>query len=258
MTNYQSNEERTAEYLKRFDREKTLKYLIGESRPVIFDVGANVGSTVDELKAWWPEAVIHCFEPQAECWPDLEQRVARFPVGEVILNRFAAGNTSTDAATFYSHDVTSGQSGFNKINLNSRDSIQLQRMNAAGPQAVHEYEKDLNHERTVKIVRLDDYMRAHAIEHVHLLKIDTQGHEPEVLDGSGARLKDVDVVVTELMFYDYYERSLSFSDIERMLHPAGFRLYDISHISKNPMNGRTDWVDVIYVNERIRASVTPS
>jgi len=67
----------------------------------------------------------------------------------------------------------------------------------------------------------------------------------------GGSLSDVDVVITELMFYDYYERSLSFSDIERFLLPSGFHLYDISHISKNPMNGRTDWVDVIYVNKRI-------
>jgi hypothetical protein len=51
------------------------------------------------------------------------------------------------------------------------------------------------------------------------------------------------------MFYDYYERSLSFSDLEKYLIPSGFALYDISHIAKNSMNGRTDWVDVIYVNK---------
>ena len=83
-----------------------------------------------------------------------------------------------------------------------------------------------------------------------LLKIDTQGYEPEVLEDLGKKLADVGVVLTELMFYDYYMRSLSFSDIERFLLPAGFRLFDISHIAKNPMNGRTDWVDVIYVNVR--------
>ena len=55
----------------------------------------------------------------------------------------------------------------------------------------------------------------------------------------------------ELMLYDYYSRSLSFTDIENYLIPAGFQLYDISHIAKNPMNGRTDWVDVIYVNNQI-------
>jgi len=74
-----------------------------------------------------------------------------------------------------------------------------------------------------------------------------------VIEGLGANLARVDVIITELMFFDYYERSLSFFDIERLLIPAGFRLYDINHISKNPMNGRTDWVDVIYVNDRMRA-----
>ena len=82
------------------------------------------------------------------------------------------------------------------------------------------------------------------------IKIDTQGYEPEVLAGAGDRLADIRVVITELMFYDFYERSLSFSDLEKHLLPAGFRLYDISHISKNPLNGRTDWVDVIYFNIR--------
>ena len=56
------------------------------------------------------------------------------------------------------------------------------------------------------------------------------------------------VVTCELMLYDYYEKSLSFAELELPLHKAGFKLYDISHIAKNPMNGRTDWVDVVYVN----------
>ena len=62
---------------------------------------------------------------------------------------------------------------------------------------------------------------------------------------------NINIVITDLMFYDFYERSLSFSDIEKYLLPAGFKLYDISHVSKNPMNGRTDWVDVIYVNDKL-------
>ena len=42
-----------------------------------------------------------------------------------------------------------------------------------------------------------------------------------------------------------------FFDIEKYLIPAGFKLYDISHISKNPMNGRTDWVDIRYINKSL-------
>jgi FkbM family methyltransferase len=253
MKNYPTNQERTTEYLEKFDREKTLKYLIKESCPVIVDVGANVGSTLDEFKSWWPDSQVHCFEPQQECWESLEQRAGKYAAASAVVNRCAAGSVPNDQATFYSHDINSGVSGFNKINLQSQDSIHLNRLLEVDPQALPEYEQSLNHERSVKIVRLDEYLNKAGIKRVNLLKIDTQGFEPQVLEGLGTRLADVDVVITELMFYDYYERSLSFSDIERFLLPAGFRLYDISHIAKNPMNGRTDWVDVIYVNNRVRS-----
>ena len=253
MANYPTNQERTAEYLKKFDREKSLKILIKEGRPVIFDVGANVGSTLEEFKTWWPVSVIHCFEPQSECWGPLGAVADRYAAGSVVINRFAAGNNTNEQATFYTHDISSGISGFNRVNLRSLDSVRLSELSKADPDALSDYERSLNHERKVRIGRLDEYMNTCGVQRINLLKLDTQGHEPEVLEGFGRRLADVDVVITELMFYDYYERSLTFSDIECLLLPAGFRLYDISHIAKNPMNGRTDWVDVIYVNSRVRA-----
>ena len=250
MSNHSTNQERTEEYLKKFDREKTLKYLIKNTHPIIFDVGANVGSTLGEFKEWYPNSTVHCFEPQEECWESLEKQASQYTTNEAIINKRAAGSVSNVSATFYSHDITSGQSGFNKINTKSLDSVDLNKLSDS--EAIQKYEETLNHEREVEIIRSDDYMDSSGIEHVDLLKIDTQGYEPEVLEGFGKKLNDVDVVITELMFYDYYERRLSFSDIERFLLPAGFHLYDINHIAKNPMNGRTDWVDVIYVNKRLR------
>jgi FkbM family methyltransferase len=250
---YPSNQERTAEYLTKFDRERTLKFLIEDPSPVVFDVGANVGKTLEEFKSWWPKATVHCFEPQVECWSDLETRAGRYPINTVFVNKAAAGSTNSGGVVFYTHEINSGVSGFNRINLSSRDSIKLAQVTKEGADASTTYEASLNHERVVPMVRLKDYASRQNITKIHLLKIDTQGYEPEVLAGFGDDLKNVDVVVTELMFYDYYERSLSFSDIEQHLFPAGFRLYDISHIAKNPMNGRTDWVDVIYVNERLRS-----
>jgi FkbM family methyltransferase len=251
MKTHTTNEQRTDEYLKKFDREKVLKLLIKEKSPVIFDVGANNGSSLAEFKAWWPDATVHCFEPQQECWDELEERATHYLPGSVVINKVGAGATASDGLTFYTHDLTTGQSGFNRINTKSCDSIRLQEVSDS-QQVLAEYEASLNHARTVPLVRLDSYLVNSSIDKVSLLKIDTQGYEPEVLSGLGARLSDIDVVITELMFYDFYERSLSFSDIEKFLLPAGFKLYDISHVSKNPMNGRTDWVDVIYVNERVK------
>jgi len=247
MKYIETNQDRTAEYLKIFNREKTIKHLIQENAPIIFDVGANNGSSAKEFKGWWPDAKIHCFEPQEECWNDLDNLEKKNNDKSIILNKVAVGNNPTNAAIFYSHDITTGQSGFNKINAESTDSIYLNKLKGKKDiTAVQNYNDSLNHERLVDIIRPDDYMGQNNINKVDILKIDTQGYEPEVLDGFGERLSDIDVVITELMFYDYYERSLSFTDIEKYLLPAGFQLYDISHISKNPMNGRTDWVDVIY------------
>jgi len=255
MTDYPTNQERTNDYLQKFNREKTIKFLIKDNQPLILDVGANVGSSLDEFKEWWPDSSIHCFEPQHECWNGLEKSASKFQEKSVVINKCAIGSVPNNHATFYSHEISTGLSGFNKINLQSQDSIHLNHLLKDNPQSLPEYEQSLNQERNVKIIRLDDYLEKLKINHINLLKIDTQGFENQVLEGLGERLADVDVVVTELIFYDYYERSLSFSDIERFLIPAGFHLYDISHISKNPMNGRTDWVDVIYVYNRLRPGV---
>lgn len=255
MPQYPTNQERTAEYLKKFDRQRTLMLLIDDPAPVIYDIGANAGSSLDEFMSWWPRAEAHCFEPQAECWAELDERAGRYD--RVVVNRCAAGSRPGSGTTFYTHDIGTGQAGFHRVNFASLDSIALRRtLDTGRGQDLAEYRSSMNHERQVEVVRLDDYMTRHRTGRVNLLKIDTQGFEPEVLDGCGSRLSDVDVVLAELMFYDYYERRLSFSDIEKFLHPAGLRLYDISHISKNPMNGRTDWVDVIYVNDR-KQSRTP-
>ena len=252
MPKYATNEERTAQYHEQFNREKTLRLLLTEENPVIFDVGANVGTTLREFKEWWPGAKVHCFEPQDECWAELEGGALRYPGGQVVLNQCAVGSIKSEQAVFYTHNISRGISGFHKINLESNDSIKLNQVKDSGELELTKYEQGLNQERSVEVIRLDDYMKEVGIEDINLLKIDTQGFEPEVLEGLGSRLQNVDVVLTELMFYDYYQRSLSFSDIEKWLLPAGLHLYDINHISRNPMNGRTDWVDVIYVNERVQ------
>lgn len=248
MTDYASNQERTAEYLEKFDRGRTLQFLLKTKNPIIFDVGANMGSSLLEFQNYWPESILHCFEPQEECWESLENIQRESKENSVFIIKEAVGNVVSKNQVFYTHDISKGISGFNRVNMTSKDSIELSKRSGA-PESSADYSKAFNHERMISTMRLDDYFKFHSIKKLDLLKIDTQGFEPEVLEGCGANLKNISVVLTELMFYDYYERSLSFSDIEKHLLPAGFKLYDINHISKNPMNGRTDWVDVIYVND---------
>lgn len=242
-----TNEERTKEYLKKFNREKVLRFLLKKDMPVIFDIGSNDGQSLKEFKSIWPKSYVHCFEPQLECIKSLESIVESYDKNTVFINKYAAGNKNAENIPFFSHDLTSGQSGFNRINLNSKDSLNLKKI--SNKKEYVEYTSTLNKERLVKVKRLENYLNEKNIKHIDILKIDTQGYEIEVLEGLGIYLSNVSIVLTELMFYDFYEKKLSFYDIEKHLDPNGLKLYDISHISKNPLNGRTDWVDIIYVNQ---------
>jgi len=250
--NQGTNEKRTKQYFENWDLEKTLKTLITKENPCIFDVGANNGSSINEFKGWWPKSIVHCFEPQAECYESLRETADLYAPDSVVLNMTAVGNHSAVRENFYTHSINSGISGFNRINTESKDSIKLKELNSKGGDAKQIYAESLNSSREVSVIRLDEYIESvDPSLHIDFLKIDTQGYEPEVLEGLGVKLMAVDVILTELMFFDFYERSLSFSDIEQHLLKFNFSIYDISHISKNPMNGRTDWVDVIYVSDRI-------
>ena len=246
--NFGKNEERTSEYLKKFNREKVLKLLVDSNSPTILDVGANNGSSLVEFKKWWPNSKVHCFEPQSECWDELDDLSNEFT--NVHINKFALGNKNDESKEFYSHDLNTGISGFNKINIESKDSIDLSKL-SNDSKSLENHKKTINHKRNVQVKRLDEYINNDKnINQIDLLKIDTQGYELEILEGLGTELNKVRILITELMFYDYYEKSLSFYELESILRPFNFSLYDINHVAKNPMNGRTDWIDVIYVQNR--------
>ena len=246
--NFGKNEERTTEYLKKFNREKVLKLLVDSNLPTILDVGANNGSSLVEFKKWWPNSKVHCFEPQSECWDELDDLSNEFT--NVRINKFALGNKNDESKEFYSHDLNTGISGFNKINIESKDSIDLSKL-SNDSSGLENHKKTINHKRNVQVKRLDEYIKNDKnLNQIDLLKIDTQGFELEILEGLGTELNKVKILITELMFYDYYEKSLSFYELESILRPFKFSLYDINHVAKNPMNGRTDWIDVIYVQNR--------
>jgi|TARA_R100000479_G_scaffold175371_2_gene126252 FkbM family methyltransferase len=239
---YKNNLERTLEYFRHFDRKGLLKKLVNKDEPVILDIGASVGQTLKEFKEIWPNSYVHCFEPLVESYNELVKNNFK----RVKYNNFALGNENSMRKKFYYHKVQPMLSGFEKINKRSKDSIAINNPSMAGI-SKGEFVKNINDEITVEVKTLDDCWFSGDID---IIKLDAQGGESKIFEGAQETLKRTKVVLTELHFYDLYENKKSFSDIEKYLHPAGFRLYDISHISKNPMNGRTDWVDVIYTKEK--------
>ena len=244
MKNVGQSNVRNLEYIKLFSREKLIKNIVTSENPVIFDIGAHHGESVQYLKRLFEKSTIYSFEPD----PDSFKILSSIALGGVNYYNLAASD-SDGRSTFYRNKVSHTNSLL-KVNLKSKDSIGIA---AAKANDDNLYMSEFNLEFKVNTTRLDSFAKLNFIDNVDLLKIDVQGAESIVLKGGKEILKKTAVVILEISFFDYYEQQASFLDVESLLLPLGFKLYSISEISNNPMNGRTDWAEVVYVNNNLLA-----
>ncbi len=208
--------------------------------PIIFDVGGNKGQSVTKFKKIFKKPIIHSFEPIKS---EIEIMSEKFKNDEdVKLNNFALGETQGEKS--FNISALTGASSFNKINNNSRwIKVRSKEQNTT----ISEFSKSTK----VEITTLDEYFFKEKIKHIDLLKIDTQGYEDKVLEGSLKTLGEnkIKAIVTEVMFDDCYDKYFTFSDIEKFLLPNNFRMVGIYLYSNSLFNNLTFFADVFYLNK---------
>lgn len=144
--------------------EQVLPIFIKTENPVIVDVGANVGSYTQMLMSTLPDASIWAFEPNPRTYATLATEVNSPRV--VTINQ-GLGSCESTLKLFDRED--------------SRGSSQHGSLYRAVIEEIHETESV---ELEVSITTLDRYAHANGIDQIQLLKIDTEGHELEVLKGA--------------------------------------------------------------------------
>jgi len=211
------------------------------SNPVIFDVGANKGQSIDRFKNKFKNATIHSFEPVKSEFQIIKEKF--FEEKNIILNNIALGEKQETKKL----NVTAGtgNSSFNKINPETK---WLQTRSRQYNTSESEYVTRIEN---VKIETLDDYCKKNNIEKIDLLKIDTQGYEDKVLQGSLESLKNnkIGIIITEIMFDDVYDKSFCFSDLEKYLIPNNFRMVGVDMANNNFFSGLVFCADVMYFNK---------
>ncbi len=219
-----------------FTRGRIVVEAVGLEARTVVDVGAYTGETAAWFADLFPQATVWAIEPFPESFQILEvaahHRVRAF--------QFAA----TDAegpVTLFANSIPHTNSLY-PINPESRDSVDISRRRQDGL---------LDHAQLVSGIevpgrRLDSFVDGEGIDVVDLLKIDVQGAEVDVLRGSVGFLDRVTVIMIEISLYDYYASSSSIGAVEELIRPFGFALWSITDTSHNPMNGRTDWVELLY------------
>lgn len=242
MENVGEARSRNKEFQEQFSREGLLQHIVGSECPIIFDVGAHKGESVAYLKRIFPKASIYSFEPDPDSFAVLS---AKSIEGVSYFN--LALSDADGQASFYRNQISHTNSLL-KVNFKSKDSIGFAKATAENDA---KFFQNFNEEVQASTIMLDSFSKQHSIESIDLLKVDVQGAECRVLTGGVATLRNTKAIILEISFYDYYERQTSFMDVEQILSPLGFRLFSISEISNNPMNGRTDWAEVVYLNQNM-------
>jgi FkbM family methyltransferase len=166
--------------------EFDLPKLIAASSPVIFDIGANVGQSIDFFRRIFPGARLFSFEPGAAAFTALREKYEND--AEIQLFSIALGSKEEDRS-FHEYGSL----------LNS-----ILPMDADPANRFANYDrKDIS---SVRVMTLENLWRELKSPGIHLLKIDTQGFDLEVLHG-GAAVFDagaIDNVLIEMNFVPMY------------------------------------------------------
>lgn len=178
---------------------------VGFDPKVVFDVGANIGQTVDGILARWERAKVFAFEPGSAAFAQLERKWGGD--SRVDLNRLALSGLegevrfSADGSSTGNHILAGSESGDCEV---------------------------------VSVRRGDDFCRGKGISCIDLLKIDTEGYDLDVLLGftdllRAGKVEYIQVECTTSLdnrFHVHLERFIHF------LHPFNYRIFGIYDFSR--------------------------
>jgi FkbM family methyltransferase len=209
--------------------EAQRKLLNGKAN-TIFDVGANRGDSTSKYVELFPEAHIHAFEPFHETCEKfrgkhgsrnnirLNECALSSKVGSAILNV----NSSVDTNSIL-------------------ESTRIGATSDASCKTVGKVE--------IETDTIDRYCESNGIDCIDILKIDVQGFELEVLEGSINLLENgrIKIIYVETYFEQQYIGQPLFYEIAGLLRRYGYVLKDTYDPYYSAMN--LLWCDSIFINK---------
>ena len=181
-------------------------------RPVVFDIGANVGEWTDSLLkiARSREVIVHAFEPCSETFKMLSKRASHWK-GVYLVEKACSDHAGKGRLS-----VESAGSGCNSLAAQLWDNGE-----------------------DVELTTVDCYCRQQSIPHINFLKIDAEGHDFNVLLGAESMLqgRHVDVIQFEYNHRWILGRKL-LKDAFDYVQPFG---YQLGKLSRNGVQFYSKW-----------------
>jgi FkbM family methyltransferase len=146
--------------------DEVLPHVFGDLQAAItvFDVGANEGEFAQMVAQKFDKATIHCFEPNAEIIASLKNNLKGT---SFVVNNLGLGDHKHEAAIY-----TYGDGGNSEHASLFEDVLKV----------VQKTDNVVSN--SCEIDTLDNYVLERQINHIHFLKIDTEGYELNVFNGA--------------------------------------------------------------------------
>ncbi len=207
-----------------FDLSSFVKKFITKENPIIFDVGANTGQSIEFFRKVFTDPTIYSFEPDEKCVKELKEK---YEDDKVII--------------------------IPKALAEERKTAQLNRTTASKMNSFYSFKSDFREIDKVEIEceTLDLFFKEQQLSYIDLLKIDVQGAEKLVLGGAKETLEagQVGVICVEVTTNDYYyEVSNAFSDLEKYL--KNYKLFTLCDL--NYKDFALSHLDAIYVRKGLQ------
>lgn len=218
---------------KFFHQPKILKVLKKEIKEInnYIDVGAHKGTYTDLIIKNFKTKLILMFEPQDKIFNFIKDKYKNNE-NVKIFNKALSEKKETLYFHFNKHDLTSSLSTLDKNNSYLKLKAKLFGTDTDGM---------ITKKVKIETLTLHSIMDEIQIEKVDLLKIDTEGHEFEVIKGIKEKIKNIKFILVEFHNDEIYV-SYKPNDLHNFLVSNDFKLINSF---KFPF---TTWEDRLYIN----------
>ncbi|WP_425287815.1 FkbM family methyltransferase [Mycobacterium avium] len=210
-----------------------VKQLAAHQVTVVFDVGANTGQYTEGLRKAGYQGRIISFEPLSQPFSRLENRAAkdalwncsRYAIGDFdgTIRVHVAGNAGQSSSVLPM--LKSHQDAYPPANYVGVEEVPIHRLDSVAPQMLHSTD-------------------------VSFLKIDVQGFEKQVLEGSKETIENRCAgLQLELSFLPLYEGSMLIPEALELVYSLGFTLTGLLPCFTDPRDCKMLQADGIFFRE---------
>ena len=201
---------------------------------LFFDVGAHKGESIEFFSKNLNIDKIYSFEASPDNFVFLKNKYKNKK--NLVLENIAL--SSTISKKIFNQCNESSSSTFSSINYNSKYfKKKLRLLNSSK-------KKEFFNEIQITTYTLANYLSDNKILNIDLIKIDTEGHEYDVLMGLDQNIKNVKTIIFEHHYDNMIKKNYTFSDLHLFLKKNFFR-----QVFKIKMPFRKSF-EYIYINEK--------